>query len=262
MFRLALLLAIAAITSGRTLNYYPKEFIHRIVGGEDTTIDQYPYIVSFQFKGSNPFHFCGASILNENWIITAAHCADGQSPSEVQIVAGRTDKLDDDEEGGVVMEVAEIIVHEDYNGGTIENDIALLKLSESLSWSDKIGPLPMAQEEGFEYASFDVVGWGTTTDGSTPDILQTVTVPFVDDTRCRRAYGERQIVDSMICAGSGGLDSCQGDSGGPMVDISNERAQHTGIVSWGRGCGLVGYPGVYTEVAYFTSWVEAQIARA
>ena len=99
---------------------------------------------------------------------------------------------------------------------------------------------------------------GTTTEGGPcPDVLQKVAVPIVADDECRAAYGEGDILDSMICAGveAGGVDSCQGDSGGPMV--CDGGSYLCGIVSWGYGCARPGIPGVYTEVSYFVDWVQA-----
>ena len=80
-----------------------------------------------------------------------------------------------------------------------------------------------------------------------------VTVPVVSDDHCRDSYGQSDITDSMICAGldQGGKDSCQGDSGGPFM-CGN---QLSGIVSWGYGCAMAGYPGVYTQTSYFIDWI-------
>merc|ERR1712126_331314 len=87
--------------------------------------------------------------------------------------------------------------------------------------------------------------------------LQKVTVPIVSDDACREAYGESEIVDSMMCAGfdEGGKDSCQGDSGGPFM-CGN---QLSGVVSWGYGCAEAGYPGVYTQTSYFIQWINSHM---
>ena len=85
-----------------------------------------------------------------------------------------------------------------------------------------------------------------------PSILQKVTVPFVNEETCKDAYGSSSITEGMICAGKAGKDSCQGDSGGPMINLVREQV---GIVSWGYGCAEAGYPGVYTRVSKYASWI-------
>ncbi|MCL4132901.1 UNVERIFIED_CONTAM: hypothetical protein GTU68_048044 [Idotea baltica] len=139
--------------------------------------------------------------------------------------------------------VIQIIIHEDYNPSYSLNDIALLKLEQTLEFSSFVGPIPLPVQ-------------GESTNGNciVSDILQKVTVPVVSDEECRRNYAGLEVADSMICAGypEGGKDSCQGDSGGPM-ECGGYLA---GIVSWGRGCALAGYPGVYTETAYYVNWIK------
>ncbi|CAG7819211.1 unnamed protein product [Allacma fusca] len=81
------------------------------------------------------------------------------------------------------------------------------------------------------------------------------TVPIIADDRCKEFYGKNEIFETMVCAGyrQGGTDSCQGDSGGPLVC----NGELTGIVSWGVGCARPSYPGVYTQVSYYTKWIES-----
>lgn len=153
--------------------------------------------------------------------------------------------------------LSKIIQHEDYNAFTISNDISLLKLSHPLTFNNNVASISLQSVK--EYAGDCVVsGWGTTSEGgSSPSILKYVEVPTVTDEQCREAYGHNDIDDSMICAGvpEGGKDACQGDSGGPLVC----NGYLTGIVSWGYGCARPDYPGVYSEVAYFKDWVEANV---
>ena len=100
---------------------------------------------------------------------------------------------------------------------------------------------------------------GTTSSGGStlPAALRKVTVPVVSRDTCRANYGSSAITTAMFCAGetSGGEDSCQGDSGGPIVTESSRVMQ--GIVSWGNGCALAGFPGVYTRVGNFVSWINS-----
>ena len=88
-----------------------------------------------------------------------------------------------------------------------------------------------------------VVGWGTTSHGGPgSDLLLEVEVDV--DVSC--GLNPEEITPRMFCAGSEGKDSCQGDSGGPI--IHKETLKQVGIVSFGTGCGLQGYPGVYAKV--------------
>ena len=140
------------------------------------------------------------------------------------------------------------------------NDIALLKIGVPLSFDDFVQPIALPSQGQASSGDALITGWGDTIEGDPnppPVVLQKVTIPIVTDDECRAAYGESDILDSMICAGveAGGVDSCQGDSGGPMV--CDGGSYLCGIVSWGYGCARPGYPGVYTEVSYFVDWVQA-----
>ena len=94
--------------------------------------------------------------------------------------------------------------------------------------------------------------------GSATNNLQYVRVPAITNAQCNAAYGG-SITDTMICAGYpgvGGKDACQGDSGGPFVCNDNGNAVIAGVVSWGNGCALADYPGVYARTTSALSWIQ------
>ena len=191
-------------------------------------------------------------MVNSDTIVTAAHCCDGQSASELKVVAG-DHNLEMDEGTEQVVDVSDIIMHPRYSASTITNDICILKLESSMDMNSYVdgATLPYQDEEFFGTGT--VSGWGTLSSGGpSPDTLHAVDVPIVTDSSCRDSYGEDDIADSMICAGERGKDSCQGDSGGPMTCGGT----HCGIVSWGYGCAVAGYPGVYTQTSYFVDFVS------
>ncbi|XP_076057511.1 trypsin-1-like [Oratosquilla oratoria] len=228
--------------------------LNKIVGGEDATPGEFPYQISFQDNSWGfIFHFCGGSVYNENYIVTAGHCVYGKNydnPSNLQITAGEHN-LDKEEGNEQSVKVEKIILHEDYDTWTVSNDISLLKLAEPLTMNDYVKAIPL--ETKIASGNCKVTGWGALTEGgSSPSVLQWVTVPIVSDKKCREAYGSSEILDSMLCAGGDGKkDSCQGDSGGPLACDG----RLAGVVSWGFGCARPKYPGVYTEVSYFADWV-------
>jgi len=238
----------------------------RIVGGEEAADGEFPWQVSLRQIGMiGATHFCGGSVINDQWIVTAAHCCAGQVPAFMHVVAGGI-KLNAGEGEEERRDLEKIIGHPEYSSSNLQNDICLLKLSEPLEWTDFVKPikLPEAMLETPEGADAIVTGWGTLSEGglSLPNLLHKVTVPVVGDETCNENYSSSgyAIADSMICAGlpDGGKDSCQGDSGGPFIDAESKTL--IGVVSWGIGCARAGYPGVYTQVSYYVDWIAETIA--
>ena len=230
-----------------------------IVGGEDAEIQNYPYQAALLYtSGSWTYAYCGASIINEYWILTAAHCVEGESASNTIVRVGSDNFY---AQGGVSYTVEDIIIHDDYNTNTMNNDIALIKLEDPISFNNSTQLVSLICDDQVNLGVQDpgemswVSGWGDTEGTTTSSQLQVVGVPITTDSN----YGWGQIDTDMIMAGyqDGGYDSCQGDSGGPMVVLATDEETYlqSGIVSWGSGCADATYPGVYTRVSYFIDWI-------
>lgn len=232
----------------------------RIVGGEDATQGEIKYQISLRYSGS---HICGGSIAmvnNKQVIITAAHCVDSGSARQFTVVAGDLDR-NDNSGREQTRQVSRIIAHEDYDGWTFANDIAVLLIASPFDVNADVAPIALPTFQQQTSGRIVVSGWGTTqSGGSLPNRLQKVEIPVVPDDVCQQAYTQETILSSMLCAGllgEGGKDSCQGDSGGPLRAVNGDYL--AGVVSWGYGCADARYPGVNTEVSYFVDWLEANV---
>ncbi|MBF0369789.1 MAG: serine protease [Magnetococcales bacterium] len=240
----------------------------RIVGGNEAESGSYPWMVALVNAASpSAYHgqFCGGTLVTPEWVVTAAHCVEGERPNQVDVVL---DIHNLREESGERLEVSEIIVHPDYSTHTMDNDIALLHLASSASQE----PISMvtgdnADELTAEGVLSTVIGWGNTQgtgQANYPDALQEVQVPLVTNDACNNGYNG-QITDNMLCAGydDGGKDSCSGDSGGPlMVPASDGSFSLAGVVSWGYGCAMPDYYGVYTRVSMYDDWMDGYLGDA
>merc|ERR1712004_30426 len=190
----------------------------KIVGGTDVEdLSERPYQIVMMRSGSLR---CGGSIIGDNTVLTAAHCCDGVSASSISIRAGTLEHA----KGGVVYDVTQLIMHEDYIGASIGNDICLLITSKTINAPGTAkATLPTGPMEFSPGDEFVVSGWGTTSSGgSISATLKQVTVPFVSDAECDSNYSAYGV--------------------------------HVGIVSWGVGCARRGYPGVYGQTDAFISW--------
>ncbi|MCH8557631.1 MAG: trypsin-like serine protease [Balneolia bacterium] len=232
----------------------------KIVGGDDADIADYPWTVAIVTEAGDPY--CGGTVLDDEWILTAAHCMG----SSVFIRAGFSAK---DDESGQDRQAADIINHPDFESVFTGNDIALVRLSEPLDLSDPnveaVGiSTGLHRALGFEEdgTTGTITGWGRVSSGGPyPLVLQVAQVPIVSNAQAQEGYPGEVISDDMLAAGfwgEGGVDTCQGDSGGPLVVPDPDAPLGVvlaGITSWGYGCAEPNYMGIYARVSYFEEWI-------
>ena len=250
---IALLLACAAALAADAQDYEAQ-----VVGGTAVPDGKYPFVAFVQGRMDGFRFFCGGSLIDQDSVLTAAHCAKGVRASTMTVTVGRT-VLSSDQ--GQKRHVSKIFVHPRYNDNTFARDAAVLKLRGSVSG---IAPIELAAtsqdhlERPGRYAT--IAGWGNTikqpancgifcnTDSNFPDRMREARVPLVSDTDAKEVYGGIFISALMVAAGREGKDTCLGDSGGPMFAKTAGGPRQIGITSSGIGCGTKRYPGVYTEV--------------
>ncbi|RDD36299.1 Trypsin-1 [Trichoplax sp. H2] len=233
----------------------------KIVGGQNSAPGEFPFIVSLRKKsGKYTYHFCGGSIISSSTVLTAAHCTVGTQANKVTVIAGEHDIVASDGTEQSVL-ASKLIEHPSYSSRTLDNDFSIIRLSNSFTYNANVKAVPLQMQDDIGVSKVTAIGWGALSEGgSSPRILQDVTVTVVSNSDCNAAYSGG-ITDNMLCAGepSGGKDSCQGDSGGPLISGSGSSPTLVGVVSWGQGCARPGYPGVYARVSRAHSWIKQEM---
>ncbi|XP_058826019.1 trypsin-1-like [Topomyia yanbarensis] len=238
----------------------------RIVGGFPAIANSTSHQVSIRRRTTDQAsfgsgHFCGGSLINNRTVLTAAHClVDSnnlkRAPSYFRVVGGNVNRMQ--AAGTEIRDISRVVIHEKYNPKNFEHDIGILILTE---------PIPNTHPT-FRSISLTTVtpsagticqtsGWGTIKFGqniATEQLLAVnITVQPLDQCNKPNSYNG-SLKPGMFCVGQfeGGRDACQGDSGGPLVC----NGVLAGVVSHGVECAKPGYPGIYSDVAYYRQWIE------
>lgn len=231
----------------------------QVVGGEPVANGDFPFVASLgdiRYGGTAyTRHFCGASLIDRDSVLTAAHCVQDNPRRPLRVVVGRTVLSGD---GGQSRRVSKKLVHPRFNGTSdVKYDAAVLTLSAPVQGIPTLSPAGAARDGLEEPGSLaTVAGWGDTTrqpprgggESNYPDRMHVVRVPLVSDARARDVYGPSFVGTLMVAAGKEGKDACLGDSGGPLFATQDGERHQIGITSFGYGCATMKYPGVYTEV--------------
>lgn len=246
----------------------------RIVGGQPAELGAWPWIALLGYSTRNrpgPFWDCGGSLINERYVVTAAHCLTHPFLT-LKVVRLGENEIDNDNDGATPVDilVEKVLPHPTYNAGTKMDDIGLVKLQQSVQFTRYIQPIclpkpiDMRSQSFVKYFPF-VAGWGTTTVGgpASKKLLQ-IQVPVTDNESCDKVYTPEgaRVLSKQLCAGfpKGGKDACQGDSGGPLMLPKGNVYYLIGIVSYGKGCAKAGFPGVYSRVTSYLDWIAENSA--
>ncbi|XP_010892431.1 trypsin isoform X3 [Esox lucius] len=224
----------------------------KIVGGHECIPHSRPWMASL----NSGYHFCGAVLINEQWVLTVANC--GHKSYSVQIMLG-DHNLRVSEGTEQLIRIENIILHPSYDEQTMDYDIMLIKLFQPVNINDYVKPLPLPAKCPNAGTPCSVSGWGVDIMGEEVNqsiLLQCLNVPILENEKCQKIY-PTIITPRMMCAGylDGGRDVCIGDSGSGLECLGELQ----GLVSMGRECGTPGSPGVYVKVCEFLPWISETI---
>ncbi|CAB3362070.1 Hypothetical predicted protein [Cloeon dipterum] len=229
---------------------------------------EWPWHVAILEKPDD-LYVCGGSLLDESWVLTAAHCVDdylGKSSEgtlKVRLgefdVASLKETLPHQE-----RDVAAVILHAGFDNRTLAHDIALLRLASPAQHRPNVDIVCLPRRDQDNTSGFKrcvITGWGRKNEASDHSSqLKEVQVPLWEHSQCEKALKEKfgpayALPDTAICAGSEGHDACDGDGGGPLVCEDAGQWFQVGVISFGIGCGRKNTPGVYTRVSRYEGWI-------
>ncbi|XP_063594220.1 serine protease 43-like isoform X2 [Penaeus indicus] len=243
-------------------------FSHRITYGQVSGLREFPWQVAMQVNGK--FH-CGGSVIGEYWVLTAAHCVKSyeNTPQAIKLFIGDWDLGTTNDGPSLTASVARVNVHPQYSKPALQNDIAVLRLSQRLQYNERIRPICLPTSDiRIEDEIATVSGWGRNEDFQLQKQLHHLLARVVSNSLCdekwnRNGAARGIIVSSMMCMDATNGDSCNGDSGGPSIVESpagSGKWLQVGVVSFGSGsCTEASLPGVYTRVSYYRDWIRQQM---
>jgi len=223
----------------------------RIVGG--TLSPGLPFLAAILYENRGArYQYCGATVIDDRWLLTAAHCDVRQGDWAIINRANLTETS-----SGLTLRVERAENHPAFNRETYDNDIALLQLGDTIGSAIPRVVLSGAPAIGTEVTA---AGWGATAEGGRTVLqLRQVNVPLVDADQCAKSYPT--LTANQLCAGDATRDACQGDSGGPLFTLAGRGARQYGVTSVGKGCGRPGFPGIYTRVERYTDWIQRTMTQ-
>jgi len=227
-----------------------------IVNGENAEVGEFPWQASLQYRRGS--HTCGASIIADRWLVSAAHCI-CPGVKNRKVVVGLHDRTTKRFGKPAEYWIEEVFAPEDSYCHTkkLKNDIVLLKVKEPMIMGQYVQPIDLPQQgERFTGSTCMISGWGRTGKGLA-NVLQKLQVTVVGTTGRKRCKHR----DDRICITSEQGSACNGDSGGPLACKSEDKWVLVGDASYvAGGCKGDNIMG-YGNVANFIDWIKETMAE-
>ncbi|XP_071859986.1 trypsin 3A1-like isoform X1 [Bombus fervidus] len=231
----------------------------RIVGGNVTSVYEYPWIVSLSNQGT---FYCAGSLITRKHVLTAAHCLSGFDRRSIKLVLVDNDRTKLDK-NAIIRRIKSVVIHENFHTYTYNNDIAIIEMDRAVNVNGIVRTACLPEDKAIDYtgATATVIGWGRTGENEpVSNELRRVNLPILSQEECNQAgYQKNRVNENMFCAGylAGDHDACFGDSGGPLhVKGTFGHLEIVGIISWGRGCARPNFPGIYTKLTNYLGWLK------
>lgn len=238
-----------------------------VYGGTTASITDAPWQVAITLKSaSNEYDgfFCGGSLISNQWIITAAHCLVDDydsplSPSSLLVHVGSS-RLSTSAKA--TRAVSAVRVHDGYDSYTAVNDIALLKLTNPVTFAPgTIEAIDIAASDPYDGEIARITGWGEVRGATYPATMQKGNITIQAGSVCENSYYDF-YTSSQICGGDASTDVCSGDSGGPLTHTEAGKQSLIGLVSYGSASACAsGTPSAFTRVSFYRSWIQSQIGE-
>uniref|UniRef100_A0AB38ZES6 Venom S1 protease 46 n=1 Tax=Oncocephalus sp. TaxID=2944721 RepID=A0AB38ZES6_9HEMI len=243
----------------------------RIIGGQQAGVNEFPFMALLISENSKSKIFCGGSIISKNHILSAAHCTHGYTKIVVRV--GEHDiRTTKETKATQIIDVKKVIDHPNYKENTVENDITILVLKESIKFNNLVGPVCMPSstsksknQQHLKNYYLKIIGWGLTNDfsqgGRPSPVLKKATVKVIDMKICNILFSvSDKSHKSQICTYNNDKSSCGGDSGGPLfrVDYLTNMYVKEALTSYGYNC-IGTDPSVNTKVSNYIDWIEQVI---
>eukprot|EP00548_Thalassiothrix_antarctica_P012784 CAMPEP_0194174756 /NCGR_PEP_ID=MMETSP0154-20130528/8901_1 /TAXON_ID=1049557 /ORGANISM="Thalassiothrix antarctica, Strain L6-D1" /LENGTH=508 /DNA_ID=CAMNT_0038888317 /DNA_START=95 /DNA_END=1618 /DNA_ORIENTATION=- len=254
-------------------------FVEAIIGGDKARDSGYPYFALLEIKseiegGVEVLHYCGATLIHPDIILTSAFCDRGRIVATAQVnetsfqegyrnpLPFRRDRI-----------IERAVKHPQFTDATIHHDLMLMKLNEPID--DGIQPVkidkcvnrPVRVSED-DNTIVTAVGLGLMSNiGQVdPEELQSAQFPTVSHETCDKQLGADISLTNHICAGRSGAGACPGDAGGPLVVVTDGQPETdylVGIISMSDEgqCGEANKPGLYTRVYPYLDWIYEKICE-